>query len=42
MKIHDLKRTSGKAVLSVWLPQVLVDVGARGSGSRSTTLMPAA
>ena len=27
MKIHDLKRTSGKAVLSVWPPQVLADVG---------------
>ncbi len=27
MKIDDLKRTSGKAVLSVWPPQVLADVG---------------
>ena len=27
MKIHDLKRTSGKAGLSVWPPQVLADVG---------------
>jgi hypothetical protein len=27
MKVHDLKRTSGKAVLSVWPPQVLADVG---------------
>jgi len=25
MKIHDLKRTSGKAVLSVWPPQVLAE-----------------
>ena len=27
MKIDDLKRTSGKAVRSVWPPQVLADVG---------------
>jgi hypothetical protein len=27
MKIDDLKRTYGKAVLSVWPPQVLADVG---------------